>query len=69
MMPETASGSVIAPIPQIAQISQTGSGTNLSMNKTHSLRTSPVSAFTPYKSDSISLLGSGLKIREGPVPF
>jgi hypothetical protein len=69
----SGSGSIVAPIPQIAQ---SGSGTtaptqslNLSMNGGQALRTSPVSAFTPYKSDSISILGSGLKIREGPVPF
>ncbi len=58
------------PIPTIAQsapVVQTGSGSSL--NATNNFRTSPVSAFTPYKSDGISILGTNLKIREGPVPF
>ena len=42
---------------------------NQTANGSNVLRTSPVSAFTPYKSDGISILGTNLKIRNGPVPF
>ena len=77
---QVGSGTVIAPVPQVAQsVSATNSGStvgqnmpnisNMSMNRASTLRTSPVSAFTPYKSDTISVLSSGLKIREGPAPF
>jgi hypothetical protein len=71
---QVGSGSLITPVPQVAQsVSATTSGAtlgqNMSINRAQALRTSPVSAFTPYKSDSISVLSSGLKIREGPVPF